>query len=164
MGSGKTLTVAERGQIDAFKEMGLSSREIARKLNRSKTVVNNYLADPQNYGKNQKGRTAQATTSREKRLILRIASNSTQSATKIRSKSGVSASISTVRRIIRKDGTIQRRKLKKKPVLKQVHKELRMNFATEHVSWSSQWKRVVFSDEKSLTLTVPMVTTFVSMI
>lgn len=155
MGSGKTLTATERGKIDAFKELGLSGREIARRLNRSKTVVNSYLADPQHYGKNQKGRTAEATTLREKRLILRLASNSTLPATKIRANSGVSASIATVRRIIRKSGTIQRRKLKKKPVLRQVHKEHRMNFAGEHVAWSSEWKRVVFSDEKKFNLDGP---------
>lgn len=155
MGSGKTLTATERAKIDAFKEIGLSGREIARRLNRSKTVVNNYLADPQNYGKNQKGRTGKATTPRENRLILRLASNSTLPATMIRAKSGVSANITTVRRIIQKSDTIQRRKLKKKPVLKPVHKEHRMDFARQHVDWSSEWKRVVFSDEKKFNLDGP---------
>lgn len=152
MGSGSTLTAVEKGKIDAFKELGLSGREIAKRLDRSKTAVNNYLADPENYGKNRKGRTAEATTYREKRSILRLASNSTLSATKIRSKSGVSASIATVLRIIKASVNIQRKKMKKKPVLKSLHKELRMNFAREHVAWSNQWKWVVFSDEKKFNI------------
>lgn len=40
MAKGKKLTDHERGQIEAFSSTGMSSRTIAIKIGRSKTVVN----------------------------------------------------------------------------------------------------------------------------
>ncbi len=39
----KKLTVPERGKIEAFSSMEISSRTIAIKIGRSKTVVNNFF-------------------------------------------------------------------------------------------------------------------------
>ncbi|MHC3376335.1 helix-turn-helix domain-containing protein [Ligilactobacillus equi] len=38
---GTHLTIQERGQIQVYKEMGLSNRQIAKKLNRAPKTINN---------------------------------------------------------------------------------------------------------------------------
>lgn len=55
MGTGKTLSEREIGAIEVLKTDGKSTREIARAINRSKTVVLNYLKNPLNYGLRYKG-------------------------------------------------------------------------------------------------------------
>jgi len=44
------LTENEKGQIRAFHQVGLSNREIARRLGRCHEIVGKYLADPDGYG------------------------------------------------------------------------------------------------------------------
>lgn len=44
------LTAAEKKKIESFRKKGLSIRDIADKINRSKIVVGNYLKDPLTYG------------------------------------------------------------------------------------------------------------------
>lgn len=86
----------------------------SEKTNRSRKVISKFLRDTINYGTNMKGRTVCAVTAADKRAILRHASNSHDSAAKIKEKSGVSASVSTVKRIISKAAHLKRMKIKKK--------------------------------------------------
>lgn len=51
MGYGKSLSDFEKGQIIAYQENGLSERQIAFKIRRSKTLIHNFLRDPNGYGK-----------------------------------------------------------------------------------------------------------------
>ncbi|XP_039968910.1 uncharacterized protein LOC120780715 [Bactrocera tryoni] len=48
-----------------------------------------------------------------------------------------------------------RLKLQKKPPLNDARKELRLNFSREHMAWKSDWRYVVFSDEKKFNLEGP---------
>ena len=43
MGRGNSLTDHEKGMINAFEKDGHSQREIAKKINRSRCAVNNYI-------------------------------------------------------------------------------------------------------------------------
>lgn len=113
MGRGKPLTTEERGKIQAYYDQKLSFRKIAEKIGRSARVVFNFIKNQSSYGKNMKGRPASVLTPKDKRAILRIASNSVDSIPKIRVQAGVSASISTVRRLITNAPHIQRMKQKK---------------------------------------------------
>ncbi len=51
MPKGKKLTEYEMGRIVSLDEEGLSHRKIAARIKRSPGVVDNYLANPENYGK-----------------------------------------------------------------------------------------------------------------
>lgn len=116
MGRGRALTLEEQTQIRVLHEENYSAHQIGRKINRSQNVVSAFLRSQGHYGKNMKGCTHSATTTREKRKILRLASNSTDSISKIRAKSGVNASVSTVRRVINSAPHLKLYKLKKNHV------------------------------------------------
>lgn len=155
MGRGKTLTKEEIGKIVAFKQENYSNRQIAIKIGRNHVTINNYLNNQENYGKNRKGRTSRATTERERRLILRAASNSAATARKIKDKVGTSASIWTVRRVIKQCLHLKRKKLMKKPHLLQRHKDARLEYCRTHFNWKEEWHQVIFSDEKKFNLDGP---------
>lgn len=114
MGRGKQLNDFEKGQIKSYSNCGLNQREIAQKIGRSQNVVSNYLHNEATYGHNMKGGVPYATNVSDRRLIIRAASNSRRSAAKIRLDSGVSASLSTVKRVIRTAKWLKRMKLQKK--------------------------------------------------
>lgn len=88
-----------------------------------------------------KGGTYKATTNA---AILRAASNSRDSVEKIKQKTGVKASVSIVRRVIKKSGYLKSLKIKKKLPLK-------------NMSYKKRWQNIVFSDEKKLSWKGPMV-------
>ena len=50
MPAGKYLTEYEKGLIDGYHQSGLHHRKIATLINRSTTVVTNYLTKKENYG------------------------------------------------------------------------------------------------------------------
>ena len=49
MGKAKKLSLVERGRIFELHKHGLSQRPIAAKVGRSKTVILNFLKDPEGY-------------------------------------------------------------------------------------------------------------------
>ena len=56
MGRGNSLTDHKKGMIDAFEKDGHSQREIAKKLNRSRCAVNNYIKNKNKTPKKIPGR------------------------------------------------------------------------------------------------------------
>jgi IS30 family transposase len=73
MGRAKPLSNEEQGKITAFKECGLSNCEILHRLNRSSTVIDNFVKLCQNYNSKTSTGRLQVKTDRKKRTILRIA-------------------------------------------------------------------------------------------
>jgi transposase len=84
MGRGKRPTAEDISSIKYLREEGYSNQEIARRIHRSVKVVNNFVRDIANYGKNYRGGIQSATIARERRAILREASNSTITPRKIK--------------------------------------------------------------------------------
>lgn len=155
MGRAKTLTETEIGQIIALKQENYSNRDIGRRIGRDHKTINNFVKNKENYGKNRRGRTARATTDRERRAILRKASNSAATARKIKEEVGTAASVQTVRRVIRQCPHIRRQKLQRKPHLLERHKTARLQFCQDHLHWKTEWEQVIFSDEKKYNLDGP---------
>lgn len=148
MGKKKCLTPEEQGKIKILHEEGYSNRAIARRTGRSHQVVSKFLAEPENYGKRFKGRKKFVTTERERRAIIREASNSTLTASQIAHNVGTKASLRTVQKILQQCPHLKRLKIKRKPALKPFHISERLRFAREKMHWKTEWFKVIFSDEK----------------
>ena len=71
------LCESERKSILDLHKKNCSYREIAKKINRSKTVVTNFLKDPLKYGLGKRTGRRRKVDKRTKRHILRAASNKT---------------------------------------------------------------------------------------
>lgn len=155
MPRGITLNDYERGKIQGFKESGLSNRQIAKEINRSHNVINNYLKDPSNYGLKFHSGRKQILTPRVKRQIMKDISNTSMSINKIIDNNGIQASKSTVWRAVNSNPNIQSSCKKKKPNLTSKHKLARLTWAEKYFSWKVEWDRVIFSDEKKFNLDGP---------
>lgn len=86
MGKATPLNESEKGKIKAYRECGHSILQISKSIKRSRKVITAYLNNEETYGKNMKGRPSSIITPAGKRIILRHASNSHDSAAKIKEK------------------------------------------------------------------------------
>lgn len=155
MPRGKTFSSEEIGKIEAYRECGWSIRAIAKKLKRSHFGVANVIKLGENYGKKIRSGRPPIITARQKREIIREASSNKLSASEIRRKLELNVSTRRVRQILHESDNFIWKKSKGKPALKQRHKNARLEFALSHLSWTDQWRKVIFSDEKKFTLDGP---------
>ncbi|PIC13099.1 hypothetical protein B9Z55_027975 [Caenorhabditis nigoni] len=146
MGRGKPLTDYEKGIIDANSAAGMSNRQIAISINRSLNVVNNYVNNPLYYGTKKSSGRPSLLSDRDKRNIVRKASNAVTSCSTIKRELDLNASAETVRRVLKKSKFIKHRKMKKAPFLTAGHREKRLEFARKNAR--TDWRKVIFSDEK----------------
>ncbi|RWS16918.1 hypothetical protein B4U79_05623 [Dinothrombium tinctorium] len=129
------LSEREIGQIIAFREAGLSLREIRSMINRSKDAVAHVLADPDNYGKRKRSGRPPKLTPRNKRAILNATNSGPTTDQQILAPLDLNVNIRTVQNVLHQSPNHRSQKLKK-PALQNHHKEARLNFATKHISWS----------------------------
>jgi len=155
MGKKKTLNDFEKGQITAFKDAGLSHREIASRLTRSPKVINNFIKLGINYGARKSSGRPPLLTLRDKRAVLKHVSNNCVSISEVKAKLNIPASKETIRRVIHQNPHIKFLKMKAKPVLTKLHKQVRLGWAKDHMSWTKEWNNVVFTDEKKWNLDGP---------
>lgn len=92
---------------------------------------------------------------RQKRSLIRAASNSFKSAGALREELGLNINNRRARQILSECGYLQNRKLKPKPFLSDKNIEARKQFAIRHMSWMNEWHQIIFSDEKKFNLDGP---------
>ena len=136
------LSDFEKGQIRTFQEIGLSNRDIAARLSRSPTVVDNFIKKKDGYGNKKRSGRRPKLSNRDKRSIVRVASNSTKGVRRIRDECKPNVSKDTIWRAIKSSPHLTRQKLKVNPKLKPEHEVKRMNFAKVHVTWTHNWDTV----------------------
>ncbi|KAF8783447.1 Transposable element Tc3 transposase like protein [Argiope bruennichi] len=147
MGKGKKLTDRERGQIEALSSTGMSSRAIAIKIGRSKTVVNNFFKLKDNYGKKNTGGRPKALSSRDERRVCQLASTGKYSTRKLIPTTGLKVCQKTIYNRIRRSGRFTYTAKLTKPQLLQRHKIERLNFDQKVMPWDNQWNWMVMSED-----------------
>ena len=139
MPRGTYLTDVEKGKILAFLENELSFREISRKLDRLDRVVRNFAKNHSQYGKNKTGGPKRKLSERDRRRIVKAASNSMKSLSQISADCGVKVSNSTISRMLNESRAITRQSLMTVPRLLTRHKTARMEFAKKNLR--TNWRR-----------------------
>ena len=143
-------------QIDALIVSKKNSiKSIARLIDKSDRVVRNYLKDRESYGKKKRSGRRSSLTSRDKSHIIRLASDKTISAAKIKAQLKLTQSTTTVWRVINSCDHLKREKRGCKPALKSHNKIARLKWAKNHMTWSSEWENIIFSDEKKFNVDGP---------
>ena len=155
MPRGKQLTAFECGQINAYHKENKSIRQISLLINKSKNVISNYLKDPENHGKKVRSGRPPKLTNRDKRKILRLASNKTISRQQIKNDLNKPVSKWTIGRVLNSSPHLVYKKKKAKPKLTEQHKLNRLQWARERMGWTKKWENIVWSDEKKFNLDGP---------
>jgi len=155
MGRNKCLSEREIGQILAFRQEGHSEREIATRIGRSKTVVHNFLVNPEHYGQNKSTGRPKVLSDRDSRHILRIISSELKSCPQVQHELGLECHRSTVYRAARSAENFDFRKANSKPPLKPEHVKERLEFTRKYIDFGEKWYSVMFSDEKKFNLDGP---------
>lgn len=167
MARGKKLSDIEKGKILALHGEGKKNREIARKIQRSRCLVDNFLKNPNVYGTKKSTGPKEKLTARDKRQIIRKASNSEKSCNEIKREVQLNVSRWTIRRYLIKSKVIKRVKMKRAPFLTDRHKLLRLQFAQQNMNrnwhWVSCFCRGV-GVQKKLRLYSPMKRSLISMV
>lgn len=156
MGRGKNTTPEERSLIQVLAEEGYSKQEIANRIQRSEHLVRNCLRKkiiP--YAKPKINKRNTKLTRRQIGQIKQEATKNKLYASQIVEKLSLPVGKRRVQQILARDSNIKWKKSAKAPPLSSKHKECRLNFARYTMSWSEQWKNIIFSDEKKFNLDGP---------
>ena len=156
MPAGTKLSLEEQGKVLAFREVGLSKRECAKRVGRSAKAIRTFLNDPETYNTAKRpGRPTKLTPAAQRRLF-RAASNSSLSSRELVNELELPVSSRRVRSLLQENPNLQYTKRMAAPLLTPAHMQKRVAWAEEMVSWTAaDWARVVFSDEKKFNLDGP---------
>ena len=155
MPRGKELNEYEKGEIDGLSAAGVKPIEIASRIKRTIGVVNNYLKMGPKYGIKKRSGRKSTLSCRDIRHILRLAGTEQYSICQIKNELRLPQHKTTIWRVIKKSPNLKYVKRQHKLALNQNQINARMKFAKIYMSWTEEWNRVVFSDEKKFNLDGP---------
>ena len=92
---------------------------------------------------------------RGKAAIIRAGLKNNATASKIVAEFDLPITPRRVQQILATSNRLKWKKMKSKPALTNRHKVARLDFAKQHMSWSENWNKVVFSDKKKFNLDGP---------
>ncbi|KFM64106.1 Transposable element Tc1 transposase, partial [Stegodyphus mimosarum] len=149
----------DRGRIVAYRECGLSFREIGSRVGRNKATVLRIWDRWMQEGKTDRRVRSQpplCTTSRDDRNIVRMAVTdrsvtSRTIAQNIQSVTHHPLSARTIRRCLQQNGVSARCPLLYLP-LTQNHRHLRRQWCYERRMWTAEWNEIIFTDESRFCL------------
>ena len=151
----RTLTLEKRALIVAFRQVGLSIREIAKKIKVPRSTVfdtiKRFSETKSNIDRKRSGRSKITTNAEDKSIVLESKRCMKKTAPEIQADFNRSheknISVSTVQRRLRSAGLYGRIAVRK-PLLRAINKKKRLVWAKQHKDWTlDQWKNVLWSDE-----------------
>jgi hypothetical protein len=128
------LSKFEKGQIQAFQEIGLNTRDITTRLGPSPTAVDNFIKKKDGYGKKKRSGRQPKLSDRYKRSIMRATSISAIGVRWVRNECRPNVSKNTTWRAIKSAPHLTRQKLTSNSKLKPEHEAKRIHFAYLHVT------------------------------
>lgn len=126
------MTSEEIAAIKAYKDCGLSNREIAIKIDRSPKVINNYCKLNESYGQNWSKSGNSKIQGRTQRRIVHCATNKRMSASEIKAQMELPVTVRRVQEILQSNPNTIWRKRAPKPKITAKHAEARLAFARKH--------------------------------
>ena len=132
--------------IDAFEKDGHSQQKNAKKINRSRCAVNNYIKNKNKTPKKIPGR-PEKLSQRNKRAIIR---DVRKSVSQIQLPGDINVSHWTIWRTLKNCPNVEYSKGQKAPSWKEHHLKARFSWSKKHVSFGEKWSDVVFTDEKKM--------------
>ena len=131
-------------------------KSISKIVKRPKQTVFNFLQRynlRQSIHNNYQSNKPRVFDDRSERRLVRLALGNRRATTKqLKEMLGISASESSIRLALKRNGVTQCRPIKK-PLLKKEQKRKRLEWARAHANWGQeQWRRVIFSDEAKIIL------------
>ena len=136
MAKGTKLSEFEKGEISALERVGKFQKEFSKALERSKTVIINFLKTPNKYGTRKPTGRSEKISPEFKRRIVREVKKKTSSTSKI-FKSPVDASTRTIRRHLNNE-KIKHKKRIRCPRLTLEYKEKRLEYARQYQTMSAK--------------------------
>ncbi|DAZ92428.1 TPA: hypothetical protein N0F65_000212, partial [Lagenidium giganteum] len=121
---------------------------IAKLVGRSPTAVRNYIRDNDGYGTRKSGGRPPKVTPTAVRRLVRAASQTGQSSTKLQRDLELPIKTRRVRQILSGSKPLKYQTRKGQPRLSKEHCKKRIKFATTNVDLGAKWVDVIFSDEK----------------
>jgi IS30 family transposase len=134
MPRGTQLSDYEKGVIDDLREQKMTYQFIGTFLNRSFSVVRNYLNNKESYGSNRRSGRRPLLSDRAKSRVIRYAKSTQFSRSKIANDLNLKVSKWTIGRALKSDPNIKRKKKKQRSVLKDHHKVCRLSWAKKVMS------------------------------
>ena len=122
--------------INGFEKDGHSQREIAKKINRSRYLVNNYIKNKNKIPKKIPGR-PEKLSPRNKRAIIRDVGKSGKSVSQIQLPGDINVSRWTIWRTLKNCPNVEYSKRQKAPSWKEPHIKASLAFITKSSSSSS---------------------------
>ena len=164
MKRGKDLTEAEKKIIDTLSKNKFTHNQIAKEINRPRSTITCFLKYKANRGeRNHCGRKTQV-PERLKRNILKLATRDKMSTRNISNSVSSNLSHMTVYRHLKGEKHIQYGKIVAEDRLTKTHLMKRLKWAEKYQTFDKEWQNIIFSDEKSGILMVPMDTSTFGMI
>lgn len=155
MPSGKYLNESEKAVIIALNNENYSYRDIAAKIGRSHQVVSRFLKKGASYGIKKKTKGRGKLSNRQKNQLIALARTGKYTSVQLIETLDLPIGRSQVCKILNQSKSVKYVKRMKAPFLKPHHIETRLNWAQNHMHWSTEWTNVVFSDEKKFNLDGP---------
>ena len=155
MPRGKYLNEAEKTTILTLHAENLSNRAIAVRTNRSHKVVGDFLKKKGKYGQKKPTKGNSKISTRQKNRLIALARKGKHTAGQLIADLDLPISVSQVTRVLTKSKQVRYTKRMKAPYLKPHHIKARLDWAKVHMNWTTEWTRVIFSDEKKFNLDGP---------